>query len=57
MYLRNGVEGLHMQVRYREGIKVTSKGEKHVYEQVQTDWDGGSRGKVFSKGKRGKGFQ
>ena len=45
-----------VQVRYREGIKVTSKGEKHVYEQTQPDWDGGSRGKVFSKGKRGKGF-
>ncbi|GBF90875.1 hypothetical protein Rsub_03729 [Raphidocelis subcapitata] len=43
------------QVRYREGVAVTSRGEKYVVERPP-DWDGGSRGKVYTKGKRGKGF-
>ena len=34
---------------------VTAKGEKYVTEKVVQDWDGGSKGKVFTKGKRGKG--
>lgn len=25
--------------------------------QIKPDWDGGSRGKVYNKGKRGKGVQ
>lgn len=44
------------QVRYREGVAVTAKGEKYVLEKVGQDWDGGSTGKVVTKGKRGKGF-
>lgn len=46
-----------VQVRYREGVAVRlGKGEKYVVEKVGEEWDGGSRGKVFTKGKRGKGF-
>ena len=47
---------LQNQVRYREGQIVTAKGEKYVVEKVGPDWDGGSTGKVVTKGKRGKGF-
>ncbi|MEW5299715.1 MAG: hypothetical protein WDW36_002704 [Sanguina aurantia] len=43
-------------VRYREGQAVTSKGEKFIVEKLKEDWDGGSTGKVYTKGKRGKGF-
>ncbi|CAG9464053.1 unnamed protein product [Pedinophyceae sp. YPF-701] len=44
------------KVRYRDGQVVSRKGEKFIVEKVTDDWDGGSRGKVFTKGKRGKGF-
>lgn len=43
-------------VRYREGEAVrVAKGEKYVVERP-AEWDGGSRGRVKTKGKRGKGF-
>ncbi|GAX73881.1 hypothetical protein CEUSTIGMA_g1331.t1 [Chlamydomonas eustigma] len=45
------------KVRYHNGVPVhVRKGEKYVVEVVQEEWDGGSRGKVKTKGKRGKGF-
>jgi hypothetical protein len=45
------------QVRYHNGVPVhVRKGEKYVVEVLQEEWDGGSRGKVKTKGKRGKGF-
>lgn len=44
------------KLRYRDGKVVTTKGEKVIVEKVGEDWDGGSRGKVYTKGKRGKGF-
>lgn len=44
------------QVRYRDGRVVSSRGEKFIVESTREEWDGGSRGKVMSKGKRGKGF-
>lgn len=44
------------QARYRESMKVATKGEKYIIEKVGEDWDGGSKGKVYTKGKRGKGF-
>ena len=45
------------QVRYHENAVVTSRGEKYVVVKDESqEWDGGSRGKVMSKGKRGKGF-
>lgn len=45
------------QVRYRDGQPVTSRGEKFVIETVGDEWDGGSRGKVYTKGKRGPGYR
>ena len=45
------------QVRYHDGVPVhLRKGEKYVVESLKEEWDGGSRGKVKTKGKRGKGF-
>jgi len=35
---------------------VTAKGEKYVTEKSGQEWDGGSKGKVVTKGKRGKGI-
>lgn len=35
---------------------MVSKGEKHVVIACKEEWDGGSSGKVMTKGKRGKGF-
>ncbi|GMH96303.1 hypothetical protein TrST_g8477 [Triparma strigata] len=42
---------------YRDG-KIVSlpKGQKYIIENTQEEWDGGSRGKVITKGKRGIGF-
>ncbi|CAN0232769.1 unnamed protein product [Ectocarpus fasciculatus] len=42
--------------RYRDGKVVTTTGAKVIVETVKPEWDGGSRGKVKTKGKRGKGF-
>ena len=41
------------QVRYREGVAVTSRGEKYVVDRPP-DWDGGSRGKVGGRGVEGE---
>ncbi|KAL4438656.1 hypothetical protein ABPG77_006260 [Micractinium sp. CCAP 211/92] len=43
------------KVRYRDGMVATRAGQKYVLE-AKDEWDGGSRGKVYTKGKRGKGF-
>ncbi len=43
-------------VRYREGVVVSTRGEKVIVEKP-AEWDGGSRGKVKGKGKRGVGWQ
>ena len=43
-------------VRYRDGFPVASKGEKHVEVALKEEWNGGSSGKIYTKGKRGKGF-
>lgn len=42
-------------VRFRDGAVVTTKGEKYITEKKE-EWDGGSRGRVKSKGKRGVGW-
>lgn len=44
--------------RYLDGKKIAMKNgqEKFVVVQEEPEWDGGSRGKVKTKGKRGKGF-
>jgi hypothetical protein len=44
------------KVRYRDGAIATTKGEKVVIEK-SPEWDGGSKGRVKSKGKRGVGWQ
>ncbi|EFJ50928.1 hypothetical protein VOLCADRAFT_88352 [Volvox carteri f. nagariensis] len=44
------------KVRYLDGRVVSTKGEKFIIEKTSEEWDGGSRGKVYTKGKRGKGF-
>lgn len=43
------------RVRFRENVVVSNKGEKYIVEKPP-EWDGGSRGKVKSKRKGGKGF-
>jgi len=42
------------QQRYLDGVPVNSK-QKYIVVQDKEDWDGGSRGRVILKGKRGKG--
>lgn len=42
------------QVRFRDGMVVSTKGERFVVEK-DMEWDGGSRGKVITR--RGKGFR
>jgi hypothetical protein len=44
------------RVRYHEGEIATRSGEKYVTTKLTPEWDGGSRGKVKTKGKRGPGF-
>lgn len=44
------------KVRYRDGVVVSCSGEKYIVQKTTPDYDGGSRGKVYTKGKRGKGF-
>ena len=46
------------QLRYLDGQVVAQKGERHVtVASSREEWDGGSRGRVKSKGKRGPGYQ
>jgi hypothetical protein len=42
------------QQRYRDGAIVSTRGEKYVVEKAE-EWNGGSKGKVYTKGKRGVG--
>ena len=44
-------------VRYLDGQVVATKGEKSIVVKDHEEWDGGSTGKVITKGKRGKGFR
>ena len=43
------------KTRYLGGQVVTTKGEKKIETNPKEDWDGGSRGRVKTKGKRGAG--
>ncbi|WIA29436.1 hypothetical protein OEZ86_011938 [Tetradesmus obliquus] len=45
------------KVRYRDGQVVSCKGDKYIIEKVGEEWDGGSKGKVYTKGKRGVGYR
>ena len=42
--------------RFLDGQVVATKGEKHIVVNAKPEWDGGSTGKVYTKGKRGKGY-
>lgn len=42
-------------IRYRDGQVSSTKGGKFLVEEKE-EWDGGSRGRVKTKGKRGPGF-
>lgn len=44
------------KIRYIDNQIATSKGEKYITEKVGEEWNGGSKGKVYTKGKRGKGY-
>jgi hypothetical protein len=44
-------------VRYRDGQVVSCKGDKYIIEKIGEEWDGGSKGKVYTKGKRGVGYR
>jgi hypothetical protein len=44
------------QVRFRDGVVASTKGQKFIIESTKEEWNGGSSGKVYTKGKRGKGF-
>jgi len=51
------VGGGNQKIRYRDGMVVTNRGEKVIVEKNPfDDYDGGSRGKVKTKGKRGPGW-
>jgi hypothetical protein len=43
-------------VRYHNGQVVSTRGEKYIVEKTKEEWDGGSRGRVKTKGKRGPGY-
>mgnify|MGYP000088145909 CR=1 FL=1 len=44
------------KIRYIDGQVVSRTGQKTIVFDDTLEWDGGSRGKVKSKGKRGKGY-
>ena len=43
-------------IRYLNSKIVSTKGEKYIVENTTPDWDGGSRGRIKTKGKRGPGY-
>jgi len=55
LYEDDEKDGGKGRVRFRENVVVSNKGEKYIIEKPP-EWDGGSRGKVKSKRKGGKGF-
>ena len=56
-YAQSRKEALKGQaVRYRDGQVTTTKGGGKFIVEEKEEWDGGSRGKVNNKGKRGPGF-
>lgn len=45
------------EVRFRDNeVAKVGRGQKFILESTTPEWDGGSRGQVKTKGKRGKGF-
>ena len=45
------------ELLYQNGEAVWTKGGKPPPTEEKEEWDGGSRGKVITKGKRGPGFR
>ena len=45
------------KLRFRDGKVVATNGAKFIIESLQEEWDGGSRGRVKTKGKRGTGWK
>lgn len=43
-------------IRYYDNVIVSRKGGRYLKEASKEEWDGGSTGRVKSKGKRGKGY-
>ena len=57
IYYTNLNHGTGGKVRFRDGERVAYRGEKYIVEKNPADdYDGGSRGKVKTKGKRGPGW-
>jgi hypothetical protein len=52
-------KGKSTHYRYVDGVRVAMKSakDKVLVETLAPEWDGGSRGKVTTKGKRGPGFR
>lgn len=50
------IQSKEKQTRYHNNKVVTNKGEKFVFENTTSEYDGGSRGRVKTKGKRGQGW-
>lgn len=51
-----GQETAKSKVRFHNGEVATRNGDKYVVEKLTPEWDGGSRGRVETKGKRGPGY-
>jgi len=51
-----GQEMAKSKVRFHNGEVATRNGDKYVVEKLTPEWDGGSRGRVKTKGKRGPGY-
>jgi hypothetical protein len=52
-----GYADVEKKTRYRDGRVVSTKGDKVIVVDETPEWDGGSRGRVKTKGKRGKGWR
>lgn len=44
------------KIRYRDGKVVATNGAKYIEVDVKEPWDGGSKGRIKTKGKRGPGW-
>lgn len=45
------------KIRFLDNKVVSMRGEKYIEVQTKEDWDGGSRGRIKTKGKRGPGHK
>ena len=54
---KDALKGSSGGTRYLDGQVVAHKGEKFITVSEKEEWDGGSRGRVKTKGKRGPGYR